>query len=520
MSSRKGRTASTVSRGFLFLVLVVISAPMLIQIVRDLRAHERVHALEVVRRVPTVENLRAYEKDLADRLVVAAPLRSVYAELGDRLLRRGSSKVLFGDDGWLFYVDDVTYLAAGGLSEVRAGDAHHVDTRPNHALEVIQAFERDLHRLGITLVVVAVPEKATLYPERLVPSIAADAAPNNRGLVDALDALERSGVHVIELTEPLLAAKARGVEVFLPRDTHWSPQGAAVAAEFVAGRLRALGATPNGKRTAFDHAEVAFRARGDLYGMLAYADRGALFSPMTFTVEQVVTRKDHAATQASDSPVLLLGDSFSIYYGDAALGVGRLGGFADHLADELGLPLDVIAIPAGGANRSREALALRREGLGEKRLVLWEFAERELIDRDLVWRSVPLPARHDLPRLPVDEDPTANRPSPPATSSIRAKLVAKSALPARLVYADCLVILRYEPVVPAPPFERPFFVATWGRKDWKPAASAEWSLGAVQRLSLIPARAKPDLDLERTCFAENVDMTEAPWWAESVVAEP
>ena len=97
-------------------------------------------------------------------------------------------------------------------------------------------------------------------------------------------------------------------------------------------------------------------------------------------------RRDPAAE------VLLLGDSFTNVYSDPALGWGRGAGLAEQLAYELARPVDKLALNAGGAHATREALARAlasgRTSLAGKRVVIYQFAARELSTGD--WRAVDL----------------------------------------------------------------------------------------------------------------------------------
>jgi alginate O-acetyltransferase complex protein AlgJ len=99
---------------------------------------------------------------------------------------------------------------------------------------------------------------------------------------------------------------------------------------------------------------------------------------------------DTVPDRAAD--VLLLGDSFVNIYSLDAMGWGGRAGFAETLAHELGRPIDVIARNDAGARASRDALAGEfrhgRDRLAGKKVVVWEFAARELVSGD--WTDTPL----------------------------------------------------------------------------------------------------------------------------------
>jgi alginate O-acetyltransferase complex protein AlgJ len=66
---------------------------------------------------------------------------------------------------------------------------------------------------------------------------------------------------------------------------------------------------------------------------------------------------------------------------------------AEQLSFELGAPVDKLAVNAGGAFGARERLleelSSGTDRLAGKRLVIWQFAERELAVGD--WKLLSLP---------------------------------------------------------------------------------------------------------------------------------
>ena len=95
----------------------------------------------------------------------------------------------------------------------------------------------------------------------------------------------------------------------------------------------------------------------------------------------------------ASADVLLLGDSFTNIFTLEGMGWGSASGLAPHLALALGRPLDVIAQNDSGAYATRQALARElaagQDRLAGKRVVIWEFASRELSVGD--WKPLTLP---------------------------------------------------------------------------------------------------------------------------------
>jgi alginate O-acetyltransferase complex protein AlgJ len=88
--------------------------------------------------------------------------------------------------------------------------------------------------------------------------------------------------------------------------------------------------------------------------------------------------------------VLLLGDSFTNIFSMEGMGWGAAAGLGPQLALALGRPLDVIAQNDSGAFATRQALSRELEAgqdrLAGKRVVIWEFASRELAVGD--WKPI------------------------------------------------------------------------------------------------------------------------------------
>ncbi|HOS43564.1 MAG TPA: hypothetical protein PK794_07745, partial [Armatimonadota bacterium] len=90
-----------------------------------------------------------------------------------------------------------------------------------------------------------------------------------------------------------------------------------------------------------------------------------------------------------ESPVLLLGDSHTLVFhaGEDMLASGA--GLADHLALQLGFPVDVVGVRGSGATPSRISLLRRGDNLAGKKVVIWCFSIREFTEGQ-GWRLVPV----------------------------------------------------------------------------------------------------------------------------------
>ena len=88
-----------------------------------------------------------------------------------------------------------------------------------------------------------------------------------------------------------------------------------------------------------------------------------------------------------ESEVLVLGDSFLRIYRAGRAGAA---GFIAHVARELGQPLTSIVNDGGASTLVRQALSRRPALLMNKKLVIWEFAERDIRYGTEGWQIVPL----------------------------------------------------------------------------------------------------------------------------------
>lgn len=284
-------------------------------------------------------SLREFERRLDEDSIFVQRARPAIQQL-TYALREAGEKVLAHNDGTLFYRQDVRYLT------------EPVDTR--EAFETILDTHRQLEKRGIRLVVMPIPVKPH--------------APGRRSAaMELLPRLRSSGVEAIDLF-----AQPRE---YLKLDTHWTPATARALARFAAPLLRIEPGT-----TQFSEREVRVERRGDLAQMLAIRSG---FAPESVAAWQVEGPVNDPA-----SPVLVLGDSFlRIFQTDAP----RNAGFIAHLAKELRLPVASIVNDGGASTLVRQDLARRSRVLEGKKVVLWEFVERDLRFGAEGWRRVTLP---------------------------------------------------------------------------------------------------------------------------------
>jgi len=483
--------------------LAVICAVPVVQTCIQLWRKERVQFTDVFRARPTARNLRQFENTLAEKSWFEQKLRPQVQRLLFATLRDPGAKAVPGRDGWLCYRPDVRYLVEPDRLEVEQSDAKWVrppdgSTRRDSVVRAIVRFGGQLEERGIKLLVVPAPGKPSVYPEQLTRRAAGKELDFQSPTLELLRQLEAQGVAVVDLfaafrdsrrqamrqrdagagdgrpltltlspdggegatakvptfspdwgegkAQALPSDGGEGGNLYLARDTHWTPLGARLAARAVAAKLRSLGWAPPATAQ-FQVASVKVKRWGDILEMMQIPGLRDEFGAEVVACEQIrdpalglliPTPSDRPGTYrypGQKSSVLVLGDSYCRIYqypepqslgelladkGAASAqrrgaakatapaasseqpghrGTKRLlpgsAGFISLLTLELGAPVDAIVSDGGASTDVRRKLSTNPELLEGKKVVIWEFAERDIALGRAGWEEVPLPRRLD-----------------------------------------------------------------------------------------------------------------------------
>jgi hypothetical protein len=296
-----------------------------------------------------------------------------------------------GADGWLFFAGELRLLSLGhfwGGDAARVSRAHKPDLA--NPVPAILDFQQQLKARGIDLLVVPVPPKAAIYPDKIVPGFdvrSNDSAPILHRFYDELRA---AGIDVLDLSAALIQNRenARGA-VFCKTDSHWSGIGCALAAHAIAEKIRQkLPAPTVRKEYVSDWKEV--QITGDLHSLLPSDVHKP--GPEKIAVQSVSEKGTGAAVEPdANSPLLLLGDSHTLVYHDF---LAERAGLVDQLALELGFAPDLIGTRGSGATPVRLNLyrrSLKDPGyLAKKKVVVWCFAAREFTEATEGWAKAPI----------------------------------------------------------------------------------------------------------------------------------
>ena len=445
------------------------------------------------------EHLKSFEKNLETAFFAETPRKLTQSTLSLSPLKEGNRNVRIGKDGWLFLDDAIESLTGQG--------PFHDEPFPfkkdgNSPVDAIKRFADQLDNFGARLILVSIPSKAMIYPEKINHNIKGPIShPDAQRLVSELNSLPN--LDVLDLTRSLFNLK-KDKKVFLKQDTHWTPEAMEEAAKIIANHIKSMDINID-KVNLNPKQKEERKAYGDLVEKINIWD-GA------FNQESVIAKPIKGNTRDRNSEIILLGDSFTnIYSSNEGLGWGNNAGLPEHIASNVGTPIDVISINGGGATEVRKKLAQRRgssEDMKNKKVVIWAITCRDLflsqeqcIDRNISWENVSFDKR------PLEKKPTNNK------ITIRAKLIEKPKIPdpKQTTYKDLLYGADYEIIETisgqVPEEGKKIAVVNWAFKNRVLLPSANYEIGSVRNLQLMPFEEMKDLQtLEQMYEGDNFDL--------------
>ena len=427
------------------LFAAIIAGVPLTQIAIEMKRDGRAQFTDLFRYAPSSGNLRAFESDLENKSVFQQTLRPAYQKFLFSALNDAGSNGMIGQDGWFFYRPGVRYLIEP--DQVEAGDANSTWVEPSDGtttrdsvVRAIVQFRDQLKERNIELLVMPVPGKASVYPDKLTRGAENRHQQFRSPTLELLRELEQNGVASIDLfttfqtlrkEHPLLPSDKA---YYLKRDTHWAPQAVNVAAQITAEKIKSMGVEPDVSRS-FDVRKVSVRRNGDILEMMGIPGARDAFPAQTIECEQVFHKTfgpmlDENSPRAgtymnmvrpdTSTSVLVLGDSFCRIYqlpepqslGESPDAVGKdeadgsgddsgrtkrllpgSAGFPSHLALAMGTTVDYIVSDGGAATDVRRQLSTNAEILEGKKIVIWEFVERDIALGAKGWQDVPRPPK-------------------------------------------------------------------------------------------------------------------------------
>ena len=270
--------------------------------------------------------------------------------------------------GWKFLDKELRHLASEG------GDPS----------EIIVQYDKELKALGVRMILVPVPAKANVYPEKFMSGADASSVTPNESL---LKKLAEAGVEVVDLEPVFAKLKEEDADklLYCAQDSHWSPYACEVVADILVGKIG--DAEWLAKDDSIKIGEVASaKFHGDLL-----SDEEKSSWPMEELPMRKVKQDGERIELNPDSPVLLVGDSHTLVFSDGGDMHTMSGGITDHLMGRLGIAIDRMASRASGAHTARVDIARRavadKEMWGKKKVFIWCFSAREFSLG--TWRKLP-----------------------------------------------------------------------------------------------------------------------------------
>ena len=363
-------------------------------------------AWDLWRLLPRAAELKAVEEQLESESVVSEWLLPRVQSVLTEKLHVGNEQVYLGEDGWLFYRPDVDYVTGQPFLDSatirRRTLSAAVQPDP---VKAIVAFRDQLAARGIELIAVSIPMKPGVEADKLSAREKHSAVLQNASFSEFKARIQNAGIRLFDPASALAERKAAAANAphYLQTYTHWRPETMEFVAEQLAAFIQSAGIT---SQASFQVSAKQVSGVGDIARMLKLPEPQSVYRPETVTIHEVLAgNAPWSLSKTAD--ILLLGDSFSNIFSLGALGWGESAGFAEHLSRALGgRALDCILRNNDAAFATREILsrelARGRDRLAGKKLVIWEFAARELAFGD--WKMLemklgqPKPAKFFVPR--------------------------------------------------------------------------------------------------------------------------
>ena len=310
------------------------------------------------------------------------------AENADRI-------VVAGLDGWMFFGPELRHVSVERFwGPEAAAVSRSRRARDADPLPAIQDLKRQLDDLGVGLLLVPVPPKAVVYPEKVSHAITPPIPVPRFDLAHQrfYERLRADGIDVLDLTDLFIAERFHSDgPIYCRTDTHWSGTGCTVAAAAIAAIIRGKGWYRDLDTQPYAAAWYSTTITGDLTredGVSGVQEELRLRGVVSGTV-----RDRSPVSPDPNSPIVLLGDSHNLVFHAGSDMHATGAGLPDQLAFELGLPIDLVAVRGSGATAARVNLLRRAQADPEywsrKQLVIWCFAAREFTESD-GWRIVPV----------------------------------------------------------------------------------------------------------------------------------
>lgn len=302
--------------------------------------------------------------------------------------RAGDQRSVRGDDeDWYFLSKELRHIATGQFWEKHWNEVAANGTDP---IESIVEFNGLLKERGIDLLLVPIPAKAVIYPEKF----AAGFSPEDPySTAPFLGQIKSAGVNVIDLEARFRDLRKEGdtPELYCAQDAHFSPAAAEIVAGWIAEELAIAEESAGGPFTLSN--QTTLTIVGD---QIVGSEWEGKVAVETLPLTPVLANGKAGVEPDDASPILLLGDSHTlVFHQGKASGMHTTGaGVLDFLSYRAGFPLALVGVRGSGLVQARKQLFYTATSVDQfwsgKKTVVWMFSVREFtqsVDRII---SVPL----------------------------------------------------------------------------------------------------------------------------------
>ena len=302
----------------------------------------------------------AYENAFAKKHILFDSARNMWGNMEYLGFKDGRNGVLIGENGWLFSTEEFS------VTDKR-------EDLVDHHIGLIEETSKTLENVNIALIIALVPAKARLYQDKLdryrYPA-------QNAGLYDHLrDRLNSKGLNAPDLYKPLTLNE----NSFLRTDTHWSPQGAKIAAQVIAHSIAQNSDILLQEKTFITNTTANTQAHQHTGDLVRYIP-GAAFKLKTESVDVFET----TALQNPSSADVLFGDEhFPVTLVGTSYSANPLWHFEGHLKQAL--QADVLNFSDEGQGPfqvMKRWLSSAEFSTSKPQIVIWEIPERYFVLSD------------------------------------------------------------------------------------------------------------------------------------------
>ena len=159
--------------------------------------------------------------------LLARQFATACTELANAATQRSTGTVI-GLDGWYFSATELQHVGAASLAGPSVGD---------DSVSSVLTVKHQLDDAGIELLLVPVPPKSIIYPDRVSADLAIPIpVPRLDAALEAVyTRLRNHGVNVLDLTDRFIRDRFHPEgPLYCRQDSHWSGTGCVVAADAIA----------------------------------------------------------------------------------------------------------------------------------------------------------------------------------------------------------------------------------------------------------------------------------------------